>query len=69
LLCLSEKYELVGKLLKVNPDSNGSFDEFANRMSFQPGEQPTNYSDEDDEPTGSSDKSGGEQDKSNKSEE
>ena len=34
-----------------------------NKTHFQPGEQPTNYSDEDDEPTGSSDKSGGEQEK------
>lgn len=32
-------------------------------MCFQPGEQPTSYSDEDDEPTGSSDKSGAEQEK------
>lgn len=30
---------------------------------FQPGEQPTSYSDEDDEPIGSSDKSGAEQEK------
>jgi len=30
---------------------------------LKPGEQPTSYSDEDDEPTGSSDKSGAEQDK------
>lgn len=64
LLCLSEKYELVGKLLKVSDNSKGRFCWFANRISFQPGEQPTNYSDEDDEPTGSSDKSGGEQEKS-----
>ena len=45
---LLEKYELVGRLLKV-------------------GEQPTNYSDEDDEP-GSSDKSGGEEKQSDKDE-
>lgn len=47
ILCFLEKYELVGRLLKV-------------------GDQPTNYSDED-EP-GSSDKSGGEEKQSDKDE-
>lgn len=46
IICVLEKYELVGRLLKA-------------------GEQPTNYSDEEDEP-GSSDKSGGEEKHSEK---
>lgn len=57
-----EKYDLVGRLLRVWCANLLIAFEYplTADFRFQPGEQPTNYSDEEDEPN-SSDKSGGEE--------
>ena len=65
-IALTEKYDFVGRLLKVRRSLDFKYRNCHFRLNFlliyfQPGEQPTNYSDEEDEPGSSEDKSGGEE--------